>query len=102
MGPATGQVVTAILESKRHPEMGYRACLGIMSLARSYSAARLEAASQRALLLGAYSYQNLKSILKRSLDQQPVLAPDIEKSGPHHDNVRGAQYYDAPPNPLLQ
>lgn len=103
VGRATGQVVRTILESKRHPEMGYRACLGIISLAKSHSAARLEAASERALLLGACSYQSLKSILKRSLDQQPVLELDIEKSGPHHGNVRGPQYYDAPPpNTLLQ
>jgi transposase len=95
--------VRTILESKRHPEMGYRACLGIMSLAKSHSAARLEAASERALLLGACSYESLKSILKRSLDQQPVLELDIEKAGPHHGNVRGAQYYEAPPpDTLLQ
>lgn len=102
VGRATGQVVRTILESKRHPEMGYRACLGIMSLAKSHSAARLEAASERALLLGACSYQSLKSILKRSLDQQPVLELDIEKAGPHHGNVRGAQYYNTPPDTLLQ
>jgi len=43
--------VQIVLESKPHPEMGYRACLGIMGLAKTYTAARLEAASQRALLL---------------------------------------------------
>ena len=73
-----------------------------MSLAKSHSAARLEAASERALLLGARSFQSLKSILKRSLDQQPVLELDIEKAGPHHGNVRGAQYYNTPPDTLLQ
>ena len=102
VGRATGQVVQTILESKPHPEMGYRACLGIMSLAKTHSPARLEAASERALRLGACSYQSLKSILKRSLDQQPVLELEVEKSGPHHGNVRGARYYDTPPNTLLQ
>jgi transposase len=102
VGHATAEVVRTILERKPHPEMGYRACLGIMSLAKTYTAARLEAASQRALLLGAFSYQSLKSILKRSLDQQPVLELDSNKPGPRHDNVRGADYYDAPASPLLQ
>jgi transposase len=102
VGSATAAVVRTILESKPHPEMGYRACLGILSLAKRYTAVRLEAASQRALLLGACSYQSLKSILKRSLDQQTVLELDSEKSGPHHGNVRGARYYDGPPNPRLQ
>jgi transposase len=98
VGPATAEVVRTILERKPHPEAGYRACLGILSLAKTYSAARLEAASQRALLLRVYSYQSLKSILKRSLDQQPLLDLDSDPSGPHHDNIRGPHYYDQPPN----
>jgi hypothetical protein len=58
VGPATAELVRIILESKPHPEMGYRACLGIMGLAKTYTAARLEAASQRALLLHAHSYRD--------------------------------------------
>jgi transposase len=102
VGPATAQLVQTILESKPHPEMGYRACLGIMGLAKTYTTARLEAASQRALLLRAHSYQSLKSILKRSLDRQIELELEVEKSGPQHDNIRGAAYYDPPPTSLLQ
>lgn len=102
VGPATAKVVQTILESKPHPEAGYRACLGILSLAKTYSAPRLEAASQRALLLEIYSYQSLKSILKHSLDRQPMLELESDRSGPNHDNVRGAEYYDAPPNAFLQ
>ena len=102
VGPATAELVRIILESKPHPEMGYRACLGIMGLAKTYTAARLEAASQRALLLRAHSYPSLKSILKRSLDRQTVLDLEVEKPGPKHDNIRGARYYDSPPTSLLQ
>lgn len=102
VGPATAEVVRVILERKPHPEAGYRACLGILSLAKTYSAMRLEAASQRALLLEVYSYQSLKSILKRSLDQQPMLEIDSDRSGPHHDNIRGPRYYDPPPTEFLQ
>jgi len=43
IGAATAQVVRTILESKPHPEIGYRACLGIMSLGNTYSHARLSA-----------------------------------------------------------
>jgi transposase len=102
VGPATAELVRIILESKPHPEMGYRACLGIMGLAKTYTAVRLEAASQRALLLHAHSYQSLKSILKRSLDRQTELELEVEKPGPKHDNIRGATYYDPPPSSLLQ
>ena len=71
-------------------------------MAKAYSETRLEAASQRALLLGVYSYQSLKSILKNALDQQPTLELEAERSGPNHNNVRGAEYFDRPANPPLQ
>jgi len=74
IGVATAEVVRTILERKPHPEMGYRACLGILSLEKIYSKPRLEAAGQRAFQLQAFSYQSLKSILKRSLDRQPTSA----------------------------
>jgi transposase len=101
VGQATAQVVRTILECKPHPEMGYRACLGIMSLGKTYTHPRLEAASQRALQLQACSYQSLKSILKRGLDRQTALALEPDRSGPTHENIRGAHYYD-PPTTLLQ
>jgi transposase len=93
VGLATAEVVRTILENKPHPEMGYRACLGILRLAKAYSAERLEAASRRALVLGACSYQSLKSILSRSLDRQTPIEAQPDQPGPHHANVRGGDYY---------
>lgn len=100
-GAATAELVRTILERKPHPEMGYRACLGILSLEKIYGKQRLEAASQRAVQLQAFSYQSLKSILKRSLDRQSVLDPESGASGPRHENLRGPFYYD-PPTKLIQ
>jgi hypothetical protein len=67
-----------------------------MRLAKTYSNARLESASQRAIELQAYSYASLRSMLKRSLDQQPTLDLEPERTGPRHENLRGADYYDTP------
>src|SRR5439155_8664916 len=47
--PYTGQLVEAILAAKRHPEQGYRSCLGILRLAKTYPAERMEAAARRCL-----------------------------------------------------
>ena len=47
VGEATGQLIRHILESKPHPEIGYRACLGIQSLGKLFSPPRLEAACRR-------------------------------------------------------
>jgi len=102
VGPATAKVVQGILASKPHPEAGYRACLGILSLAKTFTPARLEAASRHAVLLGIYSYPSLKSMLKHSLDRQQTLELESDRSGPNHGNVRGGEYYDQPPTLLLQ
>jgi transposase len=101
IGTATAQVVRTIMERKPHPEMGYRACLGILRLEKIYSRSRLEAASQRAVQLQTYSYQSLKSMLKRSLDRQLLLDEGAAQPGPQHENLRGPHYYD-PPSRLVQ
>ena len=76
-------------------EMGYRGCLGVIRLAEKYSHARMEAAAARALLTGACRYRSIESILKNSLDRQalpPSSAPPT--TPPHHDNIRGAEYFE--------
>jgi len=40
--------------------------------------------------------------MKRSLDRQIKLELEVEKSGPQHDNIRGAAYYDPPSTSLLR
>ena len=55
IGPSTAKSTALILESRPHPEQGYRACIGILRLARHYGADRLEAACDRGLDIGARS-----------------------------------------------
>jgi transposase len=96
VGEATAQLIRTILERKPHPEMGYRACLGILRLAKTYSEPRLEAACRRALAAQACSYPSLKSILQRGLDRQPSFTSETERSSPQHENLRGGHYYESP------
>src|SRR5262249_5165590 len=56
IGPATIALVEAIMKAKPHPEQGFRACLGILRLVRSYGAARLEAACRRGNEIGGTTY----------------------------------------------
>jgi transposase len=92
-GPATAQVVETILASRPHPQQGFRSCLGIMRLGKSYSPERLEAACRRALTLGACSYKSIESILKKGLDRQPLPQPPDVMASPSHPNIRGPHYY---------
>jgi transposase len=94
IGPNTAQLFERILNAKPHPEMGYRSCLGIIRLAQQYSAQRMEAAAERALLAKACRYQSVKSILKNSLDTVPLSPPPPGSPPLTHDNVRGAKYFE--------
>jgi transposase len=94
IGPATAALFERILNDKPHPEMGYRACLGLMRLAKEYSPARMEAAAQRALLTGACRYQNVKSILKNSLDSVPVVQDSSAAAPSPHIYIRGSEYFN--------
>jgi transposase len=102
IGPQTLAVTKHLLYRRPHPEHGYRACLGLLNLARRYSHARLEAACHRAQLLGSPSYHSISAILERRLDEQPLPeslradgaeVADSERRETPHRNVRGPGYY---------
>lgn len=92
-GPATAALVEAILAARRHPEQGFRSCLGIVSLGKRYGAERVEAACARALAARAHSYRSVESILRTGLDAKPLEAPAPAPAHPDHDNLRGPGYY---------
>jgi hypothetical protein len=87
------------LDNRPHPEQGYRACLGLLNLAKRYGASRLEAACLRALAIGAPSRKRICSILETKLDQHPELfaTPPSDATASatpaQHVNVRGADYF---------
>src|SRR4051794_25124759 len=94
VGPSTGKLATLILESKPHPEQGFRACLGIIRLARQYGRERLEAACDRGLGIGARSYGSIHSILQNGLDRARPSARSAQGAFPlDHPNIRGSGYY---------
>jgi len=94
VGPHAQALVRAILAERPHPEQGYRSCLGLMRLAKRYGDARLDAASRRAVAVGARSYKHVARILKHGLDAEPL--PDevpTDDTRPAHEHVRGSGYY---------
>jgi transposase len=97
IGPPCQAAITTLLESKPHPEQGYRACLGIMRLGRDYGRQRLEAACHRARVVGTCSFRSIRSILQAKLDQQPLSPPPRLRPPQSHGNIRGRTYYQSPP-----
>jgi transposase len=93
VGPQTAKLAEAILKERRHPEQGYRSCLGILRLGKKYTESRLEAACARALAVGARSYRHVESILSHGLDQLELTEQATQESPRLHENLRGRDYY---------
>jgi len=93
IGPRTEAVAGDIMRRRRHPEQGFRSCLGIMNLTKTYGAERVEAACARAMAIGSINYQSIASILKTELDKQPLPTTVQLELPVDHANVRGPGYY---------
>ena len=97
IGASTQILVSHLLYQKTHPELGYRACLGLLSLAKRYSKERLEVACAIAVSNSAMTQKSVRNILATKLD----LAPSTSSAKPKrseqklsmHENVRGPEYY---------
>ncbi len=87
VGPSTAQFMAALLRSRPYPQQAFRACLGVLSLARKHPSARMELACQRSLADNLFSYRDLKA----ELEALAASAPDTPM--PVHENVRGDTYY---------
>jgi transposase len=92
IGVATGRTVERLLLERRHPEHGYRACLGLLALSRKYGKPRLEAACLVALELGTTKYSHVRDILANGRDQV-AASTTPEWTSPDHAHVRGPGYY---------
>jgi transposase len=92
IGPNAGTLVEVIMRERRHPEQGFRACLGIVRLAKMHGSGRLDAACERALEINARSYASVKSILNNNLERR---RRERATDGPAitHPNIRGAKYF---------
>ena len=93
-GQSTEQFVIQLIQAKKHPEQSYRACMGLLSLSKKFSDKRLEAACYRALATGVNRVNQVKAILDKGLDKQPLpeKQPDL-LSEIEHQNIRGNNYY---------
>jgi transposase len=95
IGPYTSTLIKQSLDNRKHPEQGYRRCLGILNLARQYLDERVEMACARALHFNMIKPRDVHSILKKGLDTEPLEDNDelINSTQVIHKNIRGKQYY---------
>lgn len=91
IGPCARELMEGIMEHREHPEHGFRNCLGIIRLAKTYPPERVETACKRALELKAYNYRSVKSLLECNLENVDPAEKTVVI--PLHANIRGNGYY---------
>lgn len=92
LGPSVAAFCQIVMDDRPHPEQGFRTCLGVLSLAKSYDPDRLDAACRRGITIKARSIASIRSILSTGLDQA-FLEPDPAELPLRHPNIRGQGYY---------
>ena len=97
-GPCTQHLVTEIMQRKKHPEQGFRSCLGVMRLGKRYSPQRLEKACERAVAIGAYTFKNVESIPQKRARTRTPLIQQTKSRSISHPNIRGSRYYNKKEN----
>ena len=87
IGENAYELVRQIIARQKHPEQGYRSCMGIIAyhLSHSYTDLQIDNACKEALTLKQYSY----GFVKRRLSE-------LEKEGnsKQHANIRGAKEFE--------
>ena len=94
IGTQTSLYITAMIESKNHPEQAYRSCLGVLTLAKKHSNTNLEKACTMGNQLKTYSSKFIRNTLQnrtyRFFKQEP---DDTSKVINIHANIRGKETF---------
>lgn len=86
VGPACRAVVESLFAHRVLDHL--RAVQGLLRLADTFGAKRLDAACSRALNFGTPTYRTIKTILKQGFDQQPDLLDPPPLEAPYLDGGR--------------
>jgi transposase len=89
--------IEKVLARNEYPEKNYRACQGIINFKKRVGEARLINACKRADSFNVYNYGMIERILLSKADFIPLDDQDEQTNNeptmPHHDNIRGEDYY---------
>ena len=95
IGTATAELVTRVMQNRKHPEQGFRTAMGLLSLAKKYPKERVEKAAERALYFGNLTCKAMKAILEQGLEEQTISQKQHQnKKSVLHENIRGQEYYN--------
>jgi hypothetical protein len=90
IGEHTYFIIDSLLTAGKVEEQGYRSCMGVLQLTKTYGSLRLEMACKRARSLGSYTYTTVNAILRKGTE---AATNESSKPTPDHANIRGSEYY---------
>ena len=95
IGEQTTLLMQEIMQHRSHPVRGYKSCMAILNLSKTYGNEALELTSIKARKLNIRSVTSIESILKRksyldSADEYSVINNTLFNQ---HENIRGSDIY---------
>lgn len=93
IGPHTVSLMKTIMQSRSHHVRGYRPCMAILGLSKTYGAPALELACAKALELGTQRVSSIESMLKRKTYTEKEREMPANNVFNHHANIRGSDHY---------
>lgn len=91
IGDDVAHVIKKVLATRKHPEQAFKACMGILSLAKKHGDERLNRICKRANGFGTTSVKRIQNMITLDAEQenQQQLFSPIQD----HENIRGPEYY---------
>lgn len=95
IAPEVELVIDKVLNTRVFPQQAFNTCIGILRLSGKYGSGRLMKACRMALKANSVNYKFISNVLSNSTDKRWVESTNIppEVIIPHHDNLRGAGFY---------
>lgn len=94
IGPEAEQVITHMLDNRKHPEQAYKSCMGLLKLAQKHQPEDYIKACRKALQMDCIKYKFIKNTLDTkafNLSGQQEL--ELFKL-PGHENIRGKEFFN--------
>ena len=93
--PVVKTYIEGILSQQTYPETLYRACVGVLSIAKKAGRERLVKACQMGIQMNTFNYGFISRIINNGTDKL-LTENALEKMTPQlpeHENLRGDDYY---------
>ena len=74
-GPAVAAFCEMVMADRPHPEQGFRTCLGVLALVKTYGPERVDAACQRGVTIHARPFFQSRARLSVQSSRPASIAP---------------------------